>query len=32
MGFIGFRGCWCCFLVWINGGFLVVNGSFSGGV
>jgi len=28
VGFIGFRGVWCWFLVRINGGFLVVNGSF----
>lgn len=31
VGFIGFRGGWCWFFVRINGGFLVVNGSFGGG-
>jgi len=30
VGFIGFRDGWCWFLVRINGGFLVVNGSFGG--
>jgi hypothetical protein len=31
VGFIGFCGGWCWFLVRITGGFLVVNGSFGGG-
>ena len=32
VGFFGFRDGWCWFLMRINSGFLVVNGSFGGGV